>query len=123
MNALILDDSRTVRMVLRRMLQSIGCAVFEAENGLEGLKRLKEIGKPDFVTVDWQMPVMDGLGFVQAVRAEFPDEALPLIMVTTLNDFDHVSLALAAGANEYLMKPFTEEMVREKLTLLGVLQD
>jgi two-component system, chemotaxis family, chemotaxis protein CheY len=123
MKALILDDSRTVRMLLRRMLQSVGCVVFEAENGLEGLRRLKEVGKIDFATVDWQMPVMDGLGFVRAVRTEFPDAAIPLIMVTTLNDLEHVSLALAAGANEYLMKPFTEEMVREKLALLGVLQD
>ena len=123
MRALILDDSHTIRMVLRRMLQSIGCEVFEAENGLEGLRQLKEIGKPDFVTVDWQMPVMDGMGFVQAVRAEYPGVELPLIMVTAVNDIKHVAAALEAGASEYLMKPFTEEMVREKLALLGVLQD
>jgi two-component system chemotaxis response regulator CheY len=119
MRALVLDDSKAVRMVLRRIFRDIGFEVSEAGNGLEGLKLLKEMERPDLVTVDWEMPEMDGLAFVRAVRAEYPGENLPLIMVTTANDLDHVSAALEAGANEYLMKPFTEEMLREKLELLG----
>jgi two-component system, chemotaxis family, chemotaxis protein CheY len=123
MRALVLDDSKTTRMILRRMFQRIGFEVSEAEDGAQGLKSIQEAGKPDFVTVDWDMPVMDGLAFVRAVRAEFSAESLPLLMVTAANDLGHVAAALEAGANEYLMKPFTEEMVREKLELLGVLQD
>ena len=122
MRALVLDDSKTTRMILRRIFQNIGFEVSEAEDGAQGLKSIQEVGKPDFVTVDWDMPVMDGLAFVRAVRAEFPSENLPLLMVTAANDLNHVAVALEAGANEYLMKPFTEEMVREKLELLGVLQ-
>jgi len=123
MRALVLDDSKTTRMILRRIFQNIGFEVSEAEDGAQGLKSIREAGKPDFVTVDWDMPVMDGLAFVRAVRAEYPGETLPLLMVTAANDLTHVAVALEAGANEYLMKPFTEEMLREKLDLLGVLQD
>jgi two-component system chemotaxis response regulator CheY len=122
MRALVLDDSKTTRMILRRIFQNIGVEVSEAEDGAQGLKSIHEAGKPDFVTVDWDMPVMDGLAFVRAVRAEYPADNLPLLMVTAANDLTHVAAALEAGANEYLMKPFTEEMVREKLELLGVLQ-
>jgi two-component system, chemotaxis family, chemotaxis protein CheY len=123
MRALVLDDSKTTRMILRRMFTNIGFAVSEAEDGAQGLKSIQEAGKPDFVTVDWDMPVMDGLAFVRAVRAEYPGETLPIIMIAVANDRDHVSTALKAGVNEYLMKPFTEEMVREKLELCGILQD
>jgi two-component system, chemotaxis family, chemotaxis protein CheY len=121
MRALILDDSKTTRMILRRIFTNIGFEVSEAEDGAQGLKLIREVGKPDFVTVDWDMPIMDGLAFVRAVRAEHP--TLPLIMIAVANDKDHVSTALKAGVNEYLMKPFTEEMVREKLELCGILQD
>jgi two-component system, chemotaxis family, chemotaxis protein CheY len=123
MRALVLDDSKTTRMILRRMFQQIGFEVSEAEDGAQGLKSIEDEGKPDLITVDWDMPVMDGLAFVRAVRTEYPSGTLPIIMVTIANDRDHVSAALEAGVNEYLMKPFTEEMVREKLELLGVLQD
>jgi two-component system, chemotaxis family, chemotaxis protein CheY len=122
MRALILDDSKTTRMILRRIFQSIGFEVSEAADGEQGLKSIQESGKPDFVTVDWDMPVMDGLAFVRAVRAAHPSESLPVLMVAAANDLSHVAAALEAGANEYLMKPFTEEMVREKLEILGVLQ-
>ena len=123
MRALVLDDSKTTRMILRRMFTNIGFEVFEGEDGAQGLKWIGEMGKPDLITVDWDMPVMDGLAFVRSVRAEYPEEILPIIMIATANDQDHVSTALKAGVNEYLMKPFTEEMVREKLELCGILQD
>jgi two-component system, chemotaxis family, chemotaxis protein CheY len=123
MRALVLDDSKTTRMILRRMFQNIGFEVSEAEDGAQGLKSIQEVGRPDFVTVDWDMPIMDGLAFVRAVRTAYPNESLPLLMVAAANDLSHVTAALEAGVNEYLMKPFTEEMVREKLELLGVLQD
>jgi len=72
--------------------------------------------------VDWNMPEMDGIAFVRAVRADPGYDALPLMMVTTNSELDHVSTALDAGANEYIMKPFNGDMVKEKLELLGFLQ-
>jgi len=123
MQALVLDDSKSTRMILRRMYQSLGFEVSEAENGLEGLKVLKSMEKrPDLISVDWDMPVMDGLAFVRALRAAYPTGSPPVVMVTAANDLDHVTTALEAGATEYLMKPFTEEMIREKLELIGVIQ-
>ena len=73
----------------------------------------------DLVLVDWNMPEMDGITFIRAVRAEADYATLPLIMVTTNSDRLHVAEALEAGANEYIMKPCTADMMREKLELLG----
>lgn len=122
MRALILEDSRATRIILRRMLCKIGFEVCEAENGSDGLERLKGMEPPDLVTVDWEMPVMDGLAFVQAVRADHAYDRVPLLMVTTLNNVEQVATALGSGANEYIMKPFTDDVIREKLELMGVLQ-
>lgn len=120
MRALIIDDSRAMRMILKRVLCEIGFDVTEAANGREGLTRLKDMPNPDLVTVDWDMPVMDGLSFVQAVRSDPVLDQLPVIMVTRNNDLEQVTAALEAGANEYVMKPFTEEVIREKLELMGI---
>ena len=81
--------------------------------------KLRALGKADVVLVDWNMPEMDGLDFVKAVRAEVAYDALPLMMVTTNSEREHVECALEAGANEYIMKPFTGAMIREKLEILG----
>jgi len=121
MHALIVDDSTTMRMVLKAQLKMLGCEATEAVNGLDALVQLRGMLEVDVVLVDWNMPEMDGLSFVRAVRADLSFELLPLVMVTTNNDVAHVSLALEAGANEYLMKPFTIAMVREKLEMLGFL--
>lgn len=120
MRALIIDDSKAMRMILKQVLGEFGFEVVEASNGREGLRRLKDMPSPDLVTVDWNMPVMDGLSFVQAVRSEPSLNQLPMMMVTTKNDLQQVAEALAAGANEYIMKPFTEEIIREKLELMGI---
>jgi len=119
MRALIVDDSTTMRMILKAYLQKMGFTVTEAINGLDALVKLREMGKADVVLVDWNMPEMDGLDFVKAVRAEIGYAALPLMMVTTNSEREHVERALAAGANEYVMKPFTGAMIREKLEMLG----
>ncbi len=122
MRALVIDDSRTTRMILRGMLTRLGFEVSEAPNGEEALARLREIAgtAPILVTVDWNMPVMDGYDFVRAVRADHEFDKVPLIMVTAHSDPDSVVRALEAGANEYIMKPFDGDMVREKLELLGI---
>jgi len=119
MQALIVDDSTTMRMILKAYLQKMGFTVTEAVNGLDALVKLRAMGKADVVLVDWNMPEMDGLDFVKAVRAEIGYAAMPLMMVTTNSEREHVELALEAGANEYVMKPFTGAMIREKLEMLG----
>lgn len=121
MRALVLDDCKTTRMILRRIFQDIGFEVSEGDDGAQGLKSIQDLGKPDLITVDWDMPVMDGLAFTRVVRGKYSRERLPVMMVTSKNEVTDVAAALEAGANEYLMKPFTEEMIREKLELLGVL--
>jgi two-component system chemotaxis response regulator CheY len=120
MRALVVDDSRAIRSVLRRMLGEIGLDTDEAGDGRQALAVLERIPAPDVVLVDWNMPEMDGLALVQALRAVPEYDAVPLIMVTTESEVERVIQALEAGANEYLMKPFTKEGLLSKLELLGV---
>jgi two-component system chemotaxis response regulator CheY len=122
MHALVVDDSKTIRLLLREQLKTLGFEVTEAGDGHQALNRLKKMSQVDLVLVDWNMPDMDGISFVRAVRAESVYASLPLMMVTTHADLIHVTLALEAGANEYIMKPFTADILREKLQLLGFLQ-
>ena len=122
MRALVVDDSKTIRMLLKEQLKGLGFEVTEAVDGRQGLSRLKNMTQVDLVLVDWNMPEMDGISFVRAVRAESDYSTLPMMMVTTNAELSQVSKALDAGANEYIMKPFTTEILREKLQLLGFLQ-
>jgi len=118
--ALIIDDSKAMRCLLGRMLRGRGFEVLEAGNGREGLQRLKESGKIDLALVDWNMPEMNGLDFVRTVRAEQTYDGVLLMMVTTETEMKNVVKALAAGANEYVMKPFTQEVILEKLQIFGM---
>ena len=120
MRALVIDDSRATRSILGRMLRQVGFEVVEAGNGREGLERLQGMERPDVALVDWNMPEMGGLDFVRAVRAESALAGLRLVMVTTETELSQISAALEMGADEYIMKPFTAEMIVEKLDLLGV---
>lgn len=122
MNALVIDDSSTMRLILTRFLAKMGFQVVEAANGREALQRLREMGRADLVLVDWNMPEMNGVDFVRSVRADHSFDHLPLVMVTTNTELEHVAEALEAGANEYVMKPFTMDVIREKLGLLGFLE-
>lgn len=120
MRALILDDSRTMRMIVGKIIRELGFEISEAGDGQEGLKRLEEIGTPEVMLVDWNMPGMNGYEFVQAVRANPLHAASQIVMVTTESEMSQIAKALEAGANEYVMKPFTKEVIREKLAMLGV---
>ena len=120
MNVMIIDDSKTMRMIIGRTIKELGHAIVEAGNGKEGLARLHESAAVDLVMVDWNMPEMNGLEFVTSLRSEEKYRKLPVMMVTTETEADNVTKALAAGANEYIMKPFTKETVKEKLALLGL---
>src|ERR1700683_4557713 len=106
--ALVVDDSRAVRMIIGRTLRELGYEVFEAANGLEALAVIAvEKSEVRLVLVDWNMPEMNGLDLLKKLR-EDPDLAsLVVVMVTTETELDHMTEALTAGANEYVMKPFT----------------
>lgn len=121
MRALVIDDSRTVRMIIRRTLIELGLEVVEAGNGREGLEQLRQQEDVGLVLVDWNMPEMNGLEFIQAVRAQRAYDAVRLVMVTTETEQEQVLRALDAGANEYVMKPFTKEILVAKINLLDVL--
>ena len=120
MRALLIDDSKITRNIVCGMLRKLGFDVVEATDGLEALEHLRDAGGIDLALVDWNMPRMDGIRFVQAVRANRAYDALPLMMVTTESDREHIVTALEAGANEYMMKPFTQDVLSQKLALLGV---
>jgi two-component system chemotaxis response regulator CheY len=124
MNALIVDDSRAIRRILSGMLTDIGFAVAEASHGKEALAHLQahaeSASRPHLVLVDWNMPEMNGLELVQAVRRDDRFASIPLMMVTTETEMAQVLRALEAGAQEYVMKPFTKEVIEEKLRVLGL---
>lgn len=121
MDAIVIDDSSAMRMILRRVLTKLGFQVLEAVNGLDALERLGECERiPDVALIDWNMPEMNGLEFIQAVRGDPRYSRLTLFMVTTESEQSQIVRALAAGAHEYLIKPFTPDAVAEKLELLGL---
>ncbi|HND52165.1 MAG TPA: response regulator [Pirellulaceae bacterium] len=123
MNALVIDDSRAVRMLIGRILREQGFQVCEAGHGQDGLQKLRENPDIGLVLVDWNMPVMDGLEFIQAVRRDRTWDGVRLVMVTTETESEQVQRAISAGANEYVMKPFTPEVLVAKLTMLGAFED
>jgi two-component system chemotaxis response regulator CheY len=118
--ALVIDDSRAMRKILRRVLERMGFEVSEAENGQAALDIIQRDGAPDIALVDWNMPVMDGLQFVVNLRAQREYRDVTLMMVTTESEYSQIVRALAAGAHEYLIKPFTADAVEEKLAILGM---
>lgn len=122
MHALVIDDSRTMRLMLARQLQLLGFEVLQAGDGKEALAVLDEHRDdlPVLATVDWNMPVMNGLEFVQAVRADAALRGVTLMMVTTEAEQRQIVRALAAGAHEYLIKPFSVEAFVEKVDYLGL---
>jgi len=121
MRALVIDDSRTVRAIIGKTLRELGIEVIEAANGHDGLVQINQTEGVDLVLVDWNMPVMNGLEFIKAVRADRAFDAVRIMMVTTETEQEQVLRALSAGANEYLMKPFTKEILIAKLGLLELL--
>ena len=120
MRALVVEDSSVIRKILRQYLQKLNMEVVEATDGEDALKRLQEMTPPDLVLVDWNMPVMNGLDFIRAVRGIRLYDPLPLIMVTTNSESDYLGTAMEAGANEYIQKPCTLDALREKLESLGL---
>ncbi|MGD0731401.1 MAG: response regulator [Terracidiphilus sp.] len=119
MRALIVDDSRFVRGFLRGLLEERGIECQEAADGQAGLDRLREDAPFDLALVDWNMPVMNGLEMLTQLREEGFD-GVKVMMVTTEAENEFITRALDAGADEYMMKPFDDEALSEKLAMLGL---
>ncbi len=119
MRALVIDDASSMRKLLKMLLSDAGFSVTEAADGQDALERLVEMECPDLILVDWNMPRMNGLEFVQSMRRDSAYDAARVMLVTSESQVDQVLSAIQAGANEYIMKPFTAESLLEKLTILG----
>jgi len=120
-SCLIVDDSRVIRKVARQIFDAIGFACDEAEDGKVALESCQN-KLPEVVLLDWNMPVMDGIEFLRALR-KMPGGDVPVVVFcSTENDIQHIQEALATGANEYIMKPFDADIVRSKLIQLGVIE-
>ncbi len=120
MKAIVVDDSRAARMVLKKALAQEGFEVLEAGDGRQALDELAKAGEVDLALVDWNMPVMTGYELICEVRSRKELDRMAIMMVTTETESSQVQKALDAGANEYVMKPFTGDVLREKLLLLGL---
>jgi two-component system chemotaxis response regulator CheY len=118
MRALIIDDSSSTRKILGQFMRQMNYEIIEAGDGKEALQRFEEASDITVALVDWNMPVMNGLEFVRRLRENREHDDVKLMMVTTEHDAEHIEQALLAGANEFVMKPFTFEVLEEKLALL-----
>lgn len=121
-SCLIVDDSRVVRKVARRILEELNFTCREAEDGVFASKEC-EAEMPDMILLDWNMPNMNGLEFLKHLRQEIPNGGQPkVVFCTTENDMSHIQQAMQAGANEYIMKPFDSEIISSKLSQIGLIQ-
>jgi two-component system chemotaxis response regulator CheY len=119
--ALVVDDSKAVRMLLGRTLRQLGYEVQEAANGREALDVIEPGNSGvDLVLADWNMPEMSGLDLLKKLRQNPALTSLVIVMVTTETEIEQIAEAMQAGANEYVMKPFTQDILVEKLQLAGI---
>ena len=117
---LIVDDSKVVRKLARRILEPFGFEMREAEHGQDALDQCGEL-MPDFILLDWYMPVMSGIEFIRALRSSDEGQKPKVIFCTTENDYNKILEAISAGADEYVMKPFDEVIIKEKLLQVGLI--
>ncbi len=120
MKALVVNDSRAMRTIIGQILKGIGFEIVEAGNGKEGLERLGAGQLPRLAMVNWNMPEMNGLDFVKAVRRRPEFNAMRILMVTTETEMTRMAEALAQGVDEYVMKPFTKDVILQKLEQLQI---
>lgn len=117
---LVVDDSKVIRMVARRILEAMDFEIFEAVNGQEALDRCGE-KMPDAILLDWNMPVMNGIDFLRSLRQITEGGQPKVVFCTTENDLTHIQEAIAAGADEYIMKPFDRDILEAKFTQVGLI--
>jgi two-component system, chemotaxis family, chemotaxis protein CheY len=119
-SCLVVDDSKVIRMVARRILETLDFEISEATDGQEALDAcLSEM--PDAILLDWNMPVMNGIDFLRNLRVSDGGNTPVVVFCTTENDMSHIVEAMKAGANEYIMKPFDKEIIEAKFTQVGLL--
>ena len=121
LHALIVDDSSTIRTILSSQLEQLGFETVGAASGEEALSVLRQGYLPELVVADWNMPIMSGLELVAAIRSDPELNDLKILMVTSQSSLDQIAAALDAGADEYLFKPFDEDMLRQKLEIMGLM--
>lgn len=119
-SCLVVDDSKVVRSVARKILENLDFLIEEAANGQEALEACQR-RMPDAILLDWNMPVMSGIDFLRKLRGIEGGDTPVVVFCTTENDMAHIQEALGAGANEYIMKPFDSEIIESKLTQVGLL--
>lgn len=117
---LVVDDSRMIRRVAARIVKDLGFDTEEAENGQEALDKCR-LEMPDIILLDWEMPVMDGFAFLKALRKETDGDKPAVLFCTSQRDISRIIEALAAGANEYIMKPFDSDIIESKFQLAGLI--
>ena len=116
---LVVDDSRVIRKVARRILEDLGFEIAEASDGMEAIAWCRT-AMPEAILLDWNMPVMDGLSFLRELRKE-PNGHEPVVVFCTVeSDMEHIVAALEAGADEYIMKPFDGDILEAKLMQAGL---
>jgi two-component system, chemotaxis family, chemotaxis protein CheY len=116
---LVVDDSRVIRKVARKIVEDMGFACEEAGDGQAALTHCRKT-MPDAILLDWNMPVMNGIDFLTALRAEENGKKPVVVFCTTENDMAHITQALRAGADEYVMKPFDGEIIESKFSEAGL---
>jgi two-component system chemotaxis response regulator CheY len=116
---LIVDDSRVVRKVARRIVEDLRFEAEEAADGAQALENCRKV-MPDAVLLDWNMPVMNGIDFLRALRREPGGDRPIVVFCTTENDMSHIAEAMRSGANEYIMKPFDSEIIESKFSEVGL---
>jgi two-component system chemotaxis response regulator CheY len=119
-NCLVVDDSKVVRMVARKILEGLSFEIQEAEDGQEALSACFD-AMPDVVLLDWHMPVKTGIEFLKELRAMVDGEKPIVLFCTSQTDLEHIHEALDAGANEYIMKPFDSDIIASKFSQVGLL--
>jgi two-component system chemotaxis response regulator CheY len=117
---LVVDDSRVVRKVARKILEDLSFACDEAEDGQQAMERCAR-GMPDAILLDWNMPVMSGIEFLRRLRKMTGGTTPKVVFCTTENDLSHIQEALSAGANEYIMKPFDSDIIETKFAQVGLI--
>jgi len=117
---LVVDDSRVIRKVARQILTELEFDIAEAGDGQEALDQCRQ-SMPDAILLDWNMPVMSGIEFLRALRVEEGGQSPIVVFCTTENDIKHITEAISAGANEYIMKPFDREIIEAKFAEAGLM--
>lgn len=121
-SCLVVDDSRVVRKVARRIAEELGFTCEEAEDGQKAYEACLK-AMPDAIMLDWNMPVMSGIEFLEKLRQMQNGDHPKVIFCTTENDMSHIQRAMMAGANEYIMKPFDSEIVHSKFVQIGLIDE